>query len=94
MTKLFTSVQFLNCNTRMCVTIKQRIKVLKKKKPHPDPDEIIMKLSPRIVLNKTQKPKEVPRWSSYITTFSTAVISRPITCNCLYNFMFHNQIKQ
>ena len=78
MTKLFTSVQFLNCNTRMCVTIKQRIKVLKKKKkPHPDPDEIIMKLSPRIVLIKTQKPKEVPRWSSYITTFSTAVISRP-----------------
>ena len=78
MTKLFTSVQCLNCNTRMCVTIKQRIKGLKKKKkPHPDPDEIIMKLSPRIVLNKTQKPKEVPRWSSYITTFSAAVISRP-----------------
>ena len=94
MTKLFTSVQFLNCNTRMCVTIKQRIKVLKKKKPHPDPDEIIMKLSPRIVLNKTQKPKEVPRWSSYITTFSTAVISRPITCKCLYNFMFHIQTHQ
>ena len=78
----------------MCVTIKQRIKVLKKKKPHPDPDEIIMKLSPRIVLIKTQEPEEVPRWSSYITTFSTAVISRPITCKCLYNFMFHNQIKQ
>ena len=96
MTKLFTSVQCLNCNTRMCVTIKQRIKGLKKKKkkPHPDPDEIIMKLSPRIVLNKTQKPKEVPRWSSYITTFSAAVITRPITCKCLYNFMFHNQIKQ
>ena len=94
MTKLFTSVQFLNCNTRMCVTIKQRIKVLKKKKPHPDPDEIIMKLSPRIVLIKTQELEEVPRWSSYITTFSTAVISRPITCKCLYNFMFHNQIKQ
>ena len=56
MTTLFTSVQFLNCTTRMCVTMKQRImKVLKKKKkPHPDPDEIIMKLSPRIVLNKTQ----------------------------------------
>ena len=32
MTKLFTSVQFLNCNTRMCVTIKQKIKALKKKK--------------------------------------------------------------
>ena len=78
MTTLFTSVQFLNCTTRMCVTMKQRImKVLKKKKPHPDPDEIIMKLSPRIVLIKTQKPKEVPRWSSYITTFSAAVISRP-----------------
>ena len=78
----------------MCVTIKQRIKVLKKKKPHPDPDEIIMKLSPRIVLNKTQKPKEVPRWSSYITTFSAAVITRPITCKCLYNIMFHIQINQ
>ena len=78
----------------MCVTIKQRIKVLEKKKPHPDPDEIIMKLSPRIVFNKTQKTKEVPRWSSYITTFSTAVISRPITCNCLYNIMFHIQINQ
>ena len=94
MTKLFTSAHFLIRNTRMCVTIKQRIKVLKKKKPHPDPDEIIMKLSPRIVLIKTQEPEEVPRWSSYITTFSTAVISRPITCNCLYKFMFHNQIKQ
>ena len=34
------------------------------------------------------------RWSSYITTFSTAVISRPITCKCLYNIMFHNQINQ
>ena len=41
--------------------MKQRImKVLKKKKPHPDPDEIIMKLSPRIVLNKTQKPRRCP----------------------------------
>ena len=62
MTTLFTSVQFLNCTTRMCVTMKQRImKVLKKKKkPHPDPDEIIMKLSPRIVLNKTQKPRRCP----------------------------------
>ena len=92
------SVQYLNCNTRMCFTIKlkRKIKVLKKKekKPHPDPDKIIMMLSPGIVLIKTQESEEVPRWSSYITTFSTAVISRPITCNCLYNFMFHNQIKQ
>ena len=66
----------------------------KEKKPHPDPDKIIMMLSPGIVLIKTQESEEVPRWSSYITTFSTAVISRPITCKCLYNFMFHNQIKQ
>ena len=103
MTKLFTSVhssvvQYLYCNTRMCVhhqaQAENQFLKKKEKKPHPDPDKIIMMLSPGIVLIKTQESEEVPRWSSYITTFSTAVISRPITCNCLYNFMFHNQIKQ
>ena len=79
----------------MCVAIKKETQKIpkKKEKPHPDLDET-MKLSPRIVLNKTQKPKEVPRWSSYITTFSAAVITRPITCKCLYNIMFHIQINQ
>ena len=94
MTKLFTSVQCLNCNTRMCVTIKQRIKGLKKKKkkPHPDPDEIIMKLSPRIVLNKTQESKEVPRWSSCVTHLPAVWHSARVSCCTDKLFMFHIQI--
>ena len=93
------SVQYLNCNTRMCVTIKRKIKVLKrkikvlkKKKPHPDPDEIIMKLSPRIVLDKTQESKEVPRWSSCVTHLPAVWHRARVSC-CTDNlFMFNIQI--
>ena len=92
MTKLFTSVQFLNCNTRMCVTIKQRIKVLKKKKPHPDPDEIIMKLSPRIVLDKTQESKEVSHWSSCVTHLPAVWHRARVSCCTDKLFTFHIQI--
>ena len=89
---MFSSVQYLNCNTRMCVTIKRKIKVLKKKKPHPDPDEIIMKLSPRIVLNKTQESKEVPRWSSCVTHLPAVWHRARVSCCTDKLFTFHIQI--
>ena len=87
-----TSVQYLTCNTRTCVAIKKDVqKILKKEKPHPDPDEI-MKLSPRIVLDKTQESKEVPRWSSCVTHLPAVWHRARVSCCTDKLFMFHIQI--
>ena len=87
-----TSVQYLTCNTRTCVAIKKDVqKILKKEKPHPDPDEI-MKLSPRIVLNKTQESKEVPRWSSCVTHLPAVWHRARVSCCTDKLFTFHIQI--
>ena len=87
-----TSVQYLSCNTRMCVAIKKETqKIPKKEKPHPDLDET-MKLSPRIVLNKTQESKEVPRWSSCVTHLPAVWHRARVSCCTDKLFTFHIQI--